>query len=67
MVFFIDEARLTNVNKKMVFFIEGFPYKMTFVGWPTMGPKASHTTSQVKNKCDQVTNLPKQDCFEIDN
>ena len=32
MVFFIDEARsrnppplLTNVNKKMVFFIEGFP------------------------------------------
>ena len=34
MVFFIDEARsrpplprlLTNVNKKMVFFIEGFPY-----------------------------------------
>ena len=33
MVFFIDEARsrpppplFTNVNKKMVFFIEGFPY-----------------------------------------
>ena len=34
MVFFIDEAGsrppprlLTNVNKKMVFFIEGFPYR----------------------------------------
>ena len=34
MVFFIDEARsrpppalLTNVNKKMVFFIESFPYR----------------------------------------
>ena len=39
MVFFIDEARsrppplrlLTNVNKKMVFFIEGFPY--VHLGW----------------------------------
>ena len=38
MVFFIDEARsrplpprlLTNVNKKMVFFIEGFPYVHTY-------------------------------------
>ena len=34
MVFFIDEARsrpprlLTNVNKKMFFFIEGFPKKI---------------------------------------
>ena len=39
MVFFIDEARsrppprlLTNVNKKMVFFIEGFPYNHKKIG-----------------------------------
>ena len=43
MVFFIDEARsrppvprlLTNVNKKMVFFIEGFPnrhFSLTALG-----------------------------------
>ena len=35
MVFFIDEARsprlLTNVNKKMVFFIEGFPYLLPII------------------------------------
>ena len=42
MVFFIDEARsrppppprlLTNVNKKMFFFIEGFPYKSGTQVW----------------------------------
>ena len=38
MVFFIDEARsrppprlLTNVNKKMFFFIEGFPYVIIII------------------------------------
>ena len=43
MVFFIDEARsrpppprlLTNVNKKMVFFIEGFPNgSLLDLTWP---------------------------------
>ena len=35
MVFFIDEAPpprlLTNVNKKMFFFIEGFPYVIIII------------------------------------
>ena len=39
MVFFIDEARsrpprlLTNVNKKMLFFIEGFPKVSMRIVW----------------------------------
>ena len=53
MVFFIDEARsrppprlLTNVNKKMVFFIEGFPNPKSII---LLGQKAKNLV-QKRNK-----------------